>query len=95
MEEKENTTPEAESFGLKVSSELVETEPFKHDVRHPVVIEPAPENTETIIPETDALVENDPNMMRAVYIHLNLQEMERFGEASGEKYKISPKDEKA
>ena len=82
MEEKENTTPEAESFGLKVSSELVETEPFKHDVRHPVVIEPAPENTDTIIPETDALVENDPNMMRAVYIHLNWKDLEKHQEKS-------------
>ena len=27
-------------------------------------------------------------MIRVVYIHLNLQEMERFGEASGEKFKI-------
>ena len=32
------------------SSELVETEPFKHGMRHPVVIEPAPENTDTIVP---------------------------------------------
>ena len=70
MEEKKNTTPEAESFGLKVSSEFVETETFKHDVRHSVVIEPASETTDTIIPET--LDEYDPN------IHLNFQLMERF-----------------